>query len=134
MDSIEITARGDAIAMTRAGDDWKLTRPLAARADSSMVVGLISRVESSQMKSIVTTEVTPADLKKYGLDKPSVSVTLNLGSAKATCASAKAGEDAIYARDASDRSLSKRWPTTLRRWTITGARTFRVPSLQYHAR
>jgi hypothetical protein len=102
VDSIEVTAGGDTVALTRAGDDWKLTRPLAARADSSMVIGLISRVESSQMKSIVTTEATPADLKKYGLDKPSVSVTLNLGSAKAILLlGAKSGDDAVYARDAS---------------------------------
>lgn len=102
VDGIEVTTGGDTIELTRAGDDWKLTRPLAARADASMVIGLISRVESSQMKSIVATDVAPADLKKYGLDKPSTSVTLNLGSAKATLLlGSKAGEDAIYARDAS---------------------------------
>ena len=36
------------------------------------------------MKSIVAENVAPADLKKYGLDKPVASVTLSLGSAKAS--------------------------------------------------
>ena len=54
------------------------------------------------MKSIVTEQATPADLKKYGLDKPDVAVTLNVGSARATLAvGGAAGEDTVYARDVS---------------------------------
>jgi hypothetical protein len=54
------------------------------------------------MKSIAAGEATPADLKKYGLDKPRTSVTLNLGSARATLAIGSAAEgETVYARDAS---------------------------------
>ena len=54
------------------------------------------------MKSIVTEQATPADLKKFGLDKPAVAVTLNLGSARATLAlGGTAGDDSVYARDVS---------------------------------
>src|SRR5205823_544985 len=33
---------------------------------------------------VVTNDATPADLKKYGLDKPAVTVNVNMGSARAT--------------------------------------------------
>ena len=54
------------------------------------------------MKSIVPGEPTPADLKKYGFDKPEATVTLNAGSTRATLLlGAKAEEGTIYARDVS---------------------------------
>jgi hypothetical protein len=53
------------------------------------------------MKSIVAESASPADLKKYGLDKPNTTVTLNLGSAKATLLiGGKSGDGSLYARDA----------------------------------
>src|SRR5439155_2674865 len=66
------------------------------------VEGLVGRLGTAQMKSIVTTEASPADLKKYGLDKPQETVTLNVGSARATLQlGAKAEDNTVYARDAS---------------------------------
>jgi hypothetical protein len=54
------------------------------------------------MKSLVTEAATPADLKKYGLDRPAATVNLSLGSARATFAvGGKADEENVYARDAS---------------------------------
>ena len=54
------------------------------------------------MKSIVTENATPADLKKYGLDKPEATVNLNAGSARATLlVGGKAADNTVYARDAS---------------------------------
>ena len=54
------------------------------------------------MKSIVSDNVAAADLKKYGLDKPTASITLGLGSAKATLlVGGKAGDGSLYAKDAS---------------------------------
>jgi hypothetical protein len=54
------------------------------------------------MKSIVADDASPADLKKYGLDKPQATVDLNAGSAKASLIlGAKADDTSIYARDAS---------------------------------
>ena len=47
-------------------------------------------------------EATPADLKKYGLDKPEATVNLNAGSARATLLfGGKAADNTVYARDAS---------------------------------
>lgn len=102
VDGVDVTVDGKPIELAKAGADWKLTKPINARADGSAVEGLISRVETAQMKSIVTSEPTPADLKKYGLDKPAVLANMRLGSARATLMlGGKADDGSVYARDAS---------------------------------
>src|SRR5262245_22191137 len=78
-----------------------MTKPLDARADLLAVEGLIGRLESSQMKSIVPGEPSSADLKKYGLDKPSVSASVHLGSARATLLLGGKSDGGIYAKDGS---------------------------------
>jgi hypothetical protein len=101
VDGIELVTDGKTIDLAKTGTDWKVTKPLSARADSSAVEGLVGRIETAQMKSLVTETATPADLKKYGLDKPAATVNLNLGSARATFAvGGKADEETVYARDA----------------------------------
>lgn len=102
VEGVEVTSVGQALQFAKKGTEWRLTRPLAAAADTGSVDGLVSRVETAQMKSIVADAATPADLKKYGLEKPDVQVTLNVGSARATLAiGAKADDDSVYARDLS---------------------------------
>jgi hypothetical protein len=99
-DGVDVNADGKVIEFAKADADWKITKPLAARADFSAVEGLLGRVETIQMKSVVTAEPTPADLKKYGLDKPSVTVNVHLGSARATLlVGGKADEGTVYVRD-----------------------------------
>src|SRR5206468_11558376 len=81
--------------------EWKLTAPLQVRADFGAVEGLVGRLQSAQMKSIAADEAPP-DLKKFGLDKPEVTVNVNAGSARATLlVGGKADDGTIYVRDAS---------------------------------
>ncbi len=102
VDGIELSADGRTTDIAKEGGDWKLTKPIQTKADFGSVEGLIGRVQSAQMKSIVTADATPADLKKYGFDKPAASVTLNLGSARATVQiGGKAEDNTVYARDTS---------------------------------
>jgi len=102
VDGIDVNADGKTLQLAKDGTDWKLTKPVSARADNSAVEGLVGRIETAQMKSVATNDVTPDDLKKYGLDKPTATVTLNLGSARATLLiGGKADNDNVYARDAS---------------------------------
>src|SRR5207247_750872 len=79
VDGIEVTAGGKPLQLAKEGGDWKLTRPLQVRADFGSVEGLIGRLQTVQMKSIVTGEPSAADLKKYGLDKPAATVSLSMG-------------------------------------------------------
>ena len=104
VDGLEVTAgtKSQPVQLAKAGGEWKLIKPLEARADPGLVEALVGRVEAAQMKSVAADTATPADLKKYGLDRPDVTVTVHLGSARATLAlGGKAGPDTVYARDTS---------------------------------
>jgi len=98
---VEVTAEGKTLEFAKAGSDWRMTKPLDTRADFSAVEGLIGRLESAQMKSIVPGEPSSGDLKKYGLDKPSVSASIRLGSARATVLLGGKSDAGVYARDGS---------------------------------
>ena len=102
VDRIDIDAGGKVVEIAKTGSDWNLTKPVQVVSDSAAVEGLIGKVQSTQMKSVVTENATPADLKKYGLDKPSMTLTVGLGSAKATLlVGGTADGTSVYARDAS---------------------------------
>jgi len=103
VDGIDVSAGGKTIAIAKDGGDWKITKPVQTKADFGSVEGLVGRLQSAQMKSIVADEASPADLKKYGLDKPEATVNLAIGSSRATLlVGGKADKDnTVYARDAS---------------------------------
>ena len=102
VDGIEVTANGKTMAVAKEGNDWKITRPVQTRADFGSVEGLVGRLQSVQMKSIAADNPPPADLKKFGLDKPAATVNLSAGSTRATLlVGGKADDATVYARDAS---------------------------------
>jgi uncharacterized protein DUF4340 len=103
VDGIDVSSGGKTIAIAKEGGDWKITKPVQTKADFGSVEGLVGRLQSVQMKSIVADQASPADLKKYGLDKPEATVNLALGSSRATLLiGGKADKDnTVYARDAS---------------------------------
>ena len=86
MDGVDVTADGKTLQIAKDNTEWKITQPLQARADYGSVEGLIGRLQTTAMKSIVADTATPEDLKKYGLDKPAATVELKMGSARATFA------------------------------------------------
>jgi hypothetical protein len=102
VDRIDLIADGKTIQISKDGGEWKIARPLQVRADFGAVEGVLGRLQTAQMKSIVTADASPADLKKYGLDTPNITATLSLGSARATLLlGGKAEDTTVYARDAS---------------------------------
>jgi len=102
VDGVEVDAAGKTLVMAKDGADWKIRTPLETRADYGSVEGLIGRVQTVQMKSIAADQATPADLKKYGLEKPAATVNINAGSARATLlVGGKATDTTVYARDVS---------------------------------
>lgn len=98
LDGIEVTAPGKTLVLAKSGADWNITKPIQVRADPSTVEGLRARLETAQMKSIVATAPTPADLKTYGLDKPERTVTLNFGEHATLQFGSKAEDGSIYTR------------------------------------
>ena len=99
-DAIEITAGDHALQLAKTGEDWKLTRPVDAKADYGSVEALIGRVQTAQMKAIAADAA--ADPTPYGFDKPELTVTVGAGSSRATLVVGKAGEaGTFFARDQS---------------------------------
>jgi hypothetical protein len=98
VDRLEITHGDVKLELTKAGQDWNITAPVQARADSSAVESIVTRLQSAEMKSLPAERA--ADLKNYGLDKPVATATVGLGSTRATLAFGKAAEGGdVYAKD-----------------------------------
>lgn len=90
------------LAFAKKGSDWRFTKPYDAKADFSIVDGMVGKLNQARMTSFVTADGT-ADLKKYGLDKPQATAIVGAGSSRATLAIGAKKEDgsALYARDLS---------------------------------
>ena len=102
VESIQVLSGGESFTLARSGNaDWNITRPVQFRADPSAVEGLRARLETAQMKSIITPEATVADLRTFGLDKPSRTVVLNAGEPTTLDFGGEAEDGGIYARESS---------------------------------
>ena len=98
-DTLALAKGATSIQLARSGSEWKVVKPVEARSDYSAVEGFITRLSSANMSKLV--EEKPADLAKYGLDKPVMTVTIGAGSAKTVLEVGKTENDQTYARDAS---------------------------------
>lgn len=95
-----------ALSFQRKDSEWRFTKPVDARADFSAVDNIVGKVAQAKMKALepppAGKELTPEELKKYGLDKPQATATLGVGSTRATLALGNKKDDtSIYARDVS---------------------------------
>ncbi len=71
--SLEPTG-GEAVAVKRDGDKWKLTVPREAPADGNEVDSLLTTLENLEMDEVVVENAT--DLKQFGLDAPKNKVSV----------------------------------------------------------
>ena len=103
VERVEIQTGDRTTTFAKQGSDWRITAPIQARADFGAVEGIVGRLNTSPMKSVEAGEVkNPADLAKFGLDKPAATVRVVSGSSEASLAIGKtAGEGTVYARDLS---------------------------------
>ncbi len=102
VDGLAILAGGKTVRVKKDADEWMLAEPLAARADFGVVEGLLGRLSGAQMKTIVSPAPSEAEVKKYGLATPAVTVRIGAGSAQAALAlGGDAGDGNVYARDVS---------------------------------
>ena len=102
VDALSVASAGAPLAFAKKDAQWAITSPVALRADMTAVEGLVGRLQTLQMKSIVASDVADKDLGKYGLDKPAWTATVGAGSARASLAIGKADEAGmLYARDLS---------------------------------
>lgn len=57
---------------------WRIVRPLEAAADDAAVGAVLSALRASEIKRAVHEAPSPADLRKYGLDRPEVKILITL--------------------------------------------------------
>ena len=74
---------GKQFVLVGAGEEWEIEEPVKLRADESTVRSLLSRLRTERARKFVVEHPTEEDLKKYGLDHPSVEVTVWLGEERA---------------------------------------------------
>jgi hypothetical protein len=99
VDGVEIAEGTQTIQFSRSGNEWRITAPISARADYAAAEGLLTRLASTQMLKVV--EESASDLRKYGLDRPSMNATAMAGSTRATLQLGRKAEDGgFYAKDA----------------------------------
>jgi hypothetical protein len=100
VERMEIESPDRTLKLAKQGADWRITSPVDARADFGAVEGIIGRLNTTPMKSVVAADA--ANLQEYGLDKPAATVRVTSGSAQAGLAIGNgAGEGFVYARDLS---------------------------------
>jgi hypothetical protein len=98
-DGLEFSEGSTTIQLAKKGSEWMLVKPIGARADFAAVESALERVGSAQMVGI--TEESATNLAKYGLDKPTATITVAMGSSRATIALGKTDNAVVFARDAS---------------------------------
>ena len=100
IETLSVSMPAKTIRFSKSSGEWRMTEPVNARADFTSVDGLLSRLNTLQMKSIAAAE--PASLAEFGLDKPAATIQLGSGSSQATLLVGKAAADnTIFVKDQS---------------------------------
>jgi hypothetical protein len=137
--SLELTNKSGTMQFAKSGTEWKIVKPLAARADFGGVESIVERLHSLQMQGIVTADAG-TDLKKYGLDKPAATIAVGTGSARAVLLLGSTENAVVNAKDASRPMVFTLAPTIdmdvfkpiadLRRKDLFDARPFTVTRIE----
>ena len=98
LDKLEVVVDKRTERFEKKDGDWIIAEPAVGKAEFSALDNLVSRISSLQMKSIVN---DAGDLKKYGLEKPAVTVRIGSGSSLASLLIGSTAETGtVFARDA----------------------------------
>jgi hypothetical protein len=72
---LTVKAKGDTTVLEKQNDEWRITSPVAAKADKFAVEQIISQLTTAKFKSTVEENPTESDLAKYGLKEPKFVIT-----------------------------------------------------------
>jgi hypothetical protein len=102
VDGADVTVGTTSGEFAKTDGEWRMTRPVVARADTSALEALVGNVEGLQMKAPAMAQPTPEQLKTFGLDKPAATINLRLGAERLSLlVGGTAADGAAYVRDAS---------------------------------
>jgi uncharacterized protein DUF4340 len=99
-EGVEIAKGTSSTQFARNGSDWRIVKPVTARADYAAAEGVLTRLSSTNMLKVISE--SGDDLRMYGLDRPSVTASVTAGSSRATLLLGRMSDDGgYYAKDAS---------------------------------
>jgi hypothetical protein len=98
VETVELTSGGATMQFAKSGTEWRIVKPMAARGDFGAIEGIVERIASAQMQGIAAQDA--ADLKQYGLDKPTATMVVGTGSSRATLTLGKTENALVFAKDA----------------------------------
>jgi hypothetical protein len=70
------SASSDMTTLTKSGEAWRITSPVAADADATAMSAITRALANLEIRQVV--DENPADLTQYGLDPPRVEVVLKV--------------------------------------------------------
>ena len=106
VNSLELTSGAQTIRLEKAGEEWKLAKPIQAPADFVSVNGLLGQLQSAQMTALKDRPEDLKDLKQYGLDRPQVLATIGMGASSVKFELGnEADPSSVWARDASKAAI-----------------------------
>lgn len=77
---LELKRPEETVAVTREGEAWRLTAPMAARGNRGTIDETLTTLLTARIDREI--EATPASLADFGLEKPAAQVTLTLKDGK----------------------------------------------------
>ena len=97
-EGVDVVSGPVTMQFARNGTDWRMVRPVTVRADYAAAEGLLTRLSSTNMLTVVA---EGGDLAMYGLDRPSTTATVVIGSSRASLLIGRVVEGGgFYAKDA----------------------------------
>jgi hypothetical protein len=99
VDGLEAVAGPTRLQFAKSGSEWTIVKPIAARADFGVVESAVDRLAAAQMQGIV--DELGENPARFGLNQPTATMTLSLGSARATLTLGKTENALVYAKDSS---------------------------------
>ena len=138
--ALELSSKAGDLQFAKSGTEWRIVKPIAARADFGVIEGIIERLHSLKMQNIVAPDGA-ANAANYGLDKPTGTITVGSGSARATLLLGSTRDAVINARDASRPMIFTLAPTItmdvfktvgdVRRGDVFDSRTFTATHIEF---
>ena len=108
IDSLELAQPGTpAVQLARAGNEWVIKAPTTSRGDYSAIEGLVTRLSTASMTELVD----PNSPESFGLETPSATVTVGMGSTRATLELGAERDGALFARDRARQMIFKVEPS-----------------------
>lgn len=104
--SLTIDNENGRISLVKEGSDWKIKSPIDAEADDGEMNSLLSEITSAKVDEFVNEKEggdDGADLGKFGLEKPAITLTAGLEGGERILSIGKTDAENYYAR-ASNRS------------------------------